>query len=99
MIRSDHNELPETSKHSATKGIPDRIGWAVLSMFFGFFPVNLVALYYSICVGRRLRDGNADAAARCSRRAAYWIWAAFIAQILGLVILMYGHGRSYLRYR
>ena len=83
----------------ANKQIPDRMGWALSSVFFGFLPVGLVALYYSFCVDRRLKDGDVDAAFRCSRRARIWIWAAFIAQVLSILALMYGHGRAYLQQR
>jgi len=79
---------------TACKQIPDRMGWALTAVFFGFLPVGLVALYYSVCVASRLRAGHVDAALRCSKRARIWIWTAFIAQLTAVFVFICCHGRA-----
>lgn len=56
--------------------------WSVLITLFWCFPVGLIALYYSIQVNFKAKNGQFENSYIASKRACFFCWFGFLIGLL-----------------
>lgn len=63
---------------------PTNLVWAIISTLLCCLPTGIVAIFYSLKVTNKYREGDIDGAKRASETGAWWCIATIILGILSL---------------
>lgn len=66
---------------------PTNLVWAIISTVLCCLPAGIVAIFYSIKVSNKYREGDIDGAKRASEVGAWWCIAAIILGILTMPLM------------